>query len=153
VLTALSLMGAGLALAGSGAPHPLPGQLPGPPSVRVEILGSSLQAARGSSCWSIERDDGTAVGICADAVSPSTDEAVPARGKRMARIDAGAPAQSLTASLPGKRFREPWPVDPTHRYWMVRLPKRLEATSVLMIGARFAQGSAGYGVTLKRVKR
>ncbi|MBN1530670.1 MAG: hypothetical protein JW895_16535 [Thermoleophilaceae bacterium] len=147
--TALSLAGAGLALAGNG-PQPLPGQLPGPPPVRVEIRGQSARAGAGSSCWSTGMDDGTSRTVCADVAGPITGPTLPARGKRMVHIDMGAPTLRLTAGLPGKRFRDPWPTDPTRRHWIVRLPRRLERSSVLSLGGSFSQGEVPYAVTLRR---
>ena len=108
----------------------------------------------GSYCWSTRLSGNRFSVLCADTFrSPTTDEALPARGKRMVRIDLGAPADALSASLPGKRFRAPWRLEPTGRYWMVRLPRTLEPTSVLSLGATFSQGGVPYGVTLKRAKR
>jgi hypothetical protein len=97
-------------------------------------------------------DDRTFRSLCADTFrSPFTRDALPARGKQMVHVEFGTAALEVTATLPDKRLRGPVPVDAARRHWIVRLPRRLERTSVLSFGARFAQGGVPYGVTLRRV--
>jgi hypothetical protein len=154
VSSVIAAAGAGLALAAGPGLVPAPGQLPSPPTPIVSVRGESLTAARGSYCWGVRYDNGTFGALCADTFrSPSTRDALPARGKQMLHIEFGTTALEVTASLPGKRFRGPFPVDEARHHWMVRLPRRLDPRSVLSFGARFAQGGVPYGVTLERARR
>ncbi len=49
-------------------------------------------------------------------------------------------------------MRAPRRSDPSGRYWALRLPRRMPATTVLNLGAKFTQGNVPYGASLRRVK-
>ncbi len=153
VALAASSFGAAGSASGDPGPHLLPGQYEHPPGVVVESRGHRLGAAMGSFCWSTWYDDHTGRGLCADTFrAPSTEEQLPVRGKRIVHIDVGIPSESLTASLDDQTLRGPRRGEPSGRYWALRLPRHVPPTSVLSLGARFAQGGVPYGVTLRRVK-
>jgi hypothetical protein len=117
----------------------------------LESRHHRLRAARGSSCWSKQNEDGTGRSVCADTGPPKTKRRLPVRGLGVIKIDMGIPADTLNASLRGRELA-PKRRDDEGVHWKVRLPERIPRTAVLRLGATYPQGDAAFGATLRRAK-
>jgi hypothetical protein len=112
-----------------------------------------VTAGRGSYCWAGERDaNGLEPRICADTFRPPpiSQRALPVGHLGRVRVDMRTDADSLTATLRGRRGELPVrAVGESHRWFLVQLPRRLRQHAVLDLRAAFPKGEGAFGALLR----
>ena len=121
----------------------------GPPSPVLHSQGDQVTAGRGSYCWAGDQDtNGLEPSICADAFGPApvSDGALPVRGDGQVRVDMRTETEVLTATLRGRAGA--LVVTRAGRGFLVRLPRRLDAGTVLDLRAVYPKGTGSFAARL-----
>jgi hypothetical protein len=116
----------------------------GPPGPVLHSGGEQLIAVRGSSCWFEEPQ-----GLCVDTPPPTTERALPVTPGGLIRVDMRRQADSLSASLRGRRPRKLRVRRLDESHFMIRVPGGMKRGRVLDLFATYPEGDAGFGAKLR----
>jgi hypothetical protein len=138
----------------------LPSPAGRPPEPLVSTLGVSRSATLVSYCWQVT-GRGSSRGECADGAPGSPAHILRWRAGASVSIDLYLPAHGVQIEAAriggfGRAVRHvihlrPRRVDRAGRRWVIRLPRRAEDDTDLLITARFVNGDLGADVGLRGV--
>jgi hypothetical protein len=131
-----------------------------PPMPRVSALGVTRSATLVSYCWTQKLPGGAARGACADGTPGHPAHTLQWEPGALVRVDLGLAAHDV--HIQAARFGEVGGrsshsihvritgIDASRRRWTLRLPRRAERDTDLLISAQFANGDVEADVGIRR---